>query len=104
MERVTITDSSLKDDDEIKLRLLNIDGADNCVVYVYRNDGWRKMDQTDAGNYIQVTMRGTDEIFCLASEPRKANYILIGGIAGAVGFGIVLLILLLIYRGKKKKA
>lgn len=104
MERVTITDSSLKDDDEIKLRLLDIEGADNCVVYVYRNDGWRKMDQTDAGNYIQVTMRGTDEIFCLASEPRKVNYILIGGIAGAVGFGIVLLILLLVYRGKKKKA
>ncbi|MBQ8982275.1 MAG: hypothetical protein IJ079_01705 [Lachnospiraceae bacterium] len=103
MERVTITDSSLSDSDEIKLRLLNIDGLDNSVVYVYRDNGWKKMEQTDAGNYIQVTMRGTDETFCIASEPHRTNYVMIGAIAGCAGFGVVLLILLLLFRHKKKK-
>lgn len=104
MEHVTIIDSSLSDSDEIKLRLLNIDGMDNSVVYVYRDNGWKKMEQTDAGNYIQVTMRGTDETFCIASEPHRTNYVMIGAIAGCTGFGVVLLILLLLFRHKKKKA
>lgn len=82
---------------EIPLRLLNERGG-KAAVWEYIDGSWEKKDTKVRGQYLQLTMQGTEGTFCMVYE--DSSKMLPWIIAGAAG---VLVMLLLVLAGKKLK-
>lgn len=94
---VSLENSGLGASDSFAVRLLN--PYDKAVVWAYRGGEWIELESKVRGQYLQVDMIGTDEVFCLESEDLNIFLIIGGALAGAAVFAVVTVIL----KGGKKR-
>lgn len=88
---VSLENSGLGASDSFAIRLLN--PYDKAEVWVYRDGSWIELEGKVRGQYLQVDMIGTNEIFCLVSNDWNLLFIVGGAVAGAAVLAIVILIL-----------
>lgn len=93
---VSLENSGLGENDSFAVRLFN--PFDKAAVRVYRDGEWTELESKVRGQYLQVEMVGTNEIFCLTDEGQTVIFIIVGAAAGAVLLVIILMVL------KRKKA
>ncbi|MDE6608222.1 MAG: hypothetical protein K2K54_10780, partial [Lachnospiraceae bacterium] len=78
---------------------------EDAVVWGYLNGSWTQLEGKERGQYLQVDMQGTKEVFCII-ESTSYKWIIIGVCAGAAAVLIILIIVIkrLHARRKQKKA
>lgn len=90
--RVTLDQTGVRDHDTTRIRLLNLEGK-KTVVYgisagkTVDSENWEELEAYKLGSYVEVSMTGTEGIFCVASYEPKLNvklYAAVGGCAAAV--------------------
>ena len=99
---ISLTGSSLGPEDTIPLRLLHTSGS-KAVVWQYENGQWRQVEAVRNGQYLLLTMTGTQGTFCVQPQA-EVPWLLLGGAAAAVMALIVLLILVSKWQKQKKAA
>lgn len=87
---VSLENSGLNENSSFAVRLLN--PYDNAEVWAYRNGEWIKLEGKVRGQYLQVDMNGTDEIFCLADVGQMKPVLIACITAGAVLLVIILML------------
>ena len=92
---VSLTGAELEADADLPLRLLSPEGGS---VWQYRDGQWQRTKAVQNGQYLLLTMTGTQGIFCIGSA-RSASWL----IPAAAGGVIVLAALALIVRKRHKK-
>jgi hypothetical protein len=85
---------------ETKLRILKETDDGNVTVCLRGGDGWKEVDVSDAGSYVEVSFEGSEAIVRLTTEEKK-NYTIV--IAAAVAAVAVLAAALLIGRKRRTK-
>lgn len=86
---VSLENSGLGETDSFAVRLLN--PYDKAAVWVYRDGVWTELESKVRGQYLQVDMIGTDEIFCLIDESSAMIFTIGGAVVGAALLIIILL-------------
>jgi hypothetical protein len=95
---LTLENAGLHDGDTFSVRLLN--PYDDATVYGYVDGGWSQLDSKTRGQYLQVTMTGDHEYFCIVNS-KSYTMIIIGCVAaGAV---VLILLIVLIKKGKQRR-
>lgn len=72
---------------------------DKAVVWAYRGGEWIELESKVRGQYLQVDMIGTKEVFCLESKDLNLVMVIGGAVAGAA----VLAIAVVILKGGRKR-
>lgn len=93
---VSLENGGIGETDSFAIRLLN--PYEEAVVWGYRNGAWTKLESKVRGQYLQVDMIGTNEVFCLVDESADIVLIVCGAAAGAV---VLVLVVLLLKGGTK---
>lgn len=94
---VSLENSGIGASDSFAVRLLN--PYEKGEVWAYRGGEWTQLESKVRGQYLQVDMVGTNEVFCLISK--EANLLMI--IGGAVAGVVVLALAVLILKGSQKR-
>ena len=97
---ISITGSSLAEDDMIPLRLLSPGG--DADVWQYQNGQWVAVDAVLSGQYLLLSMEGTQGTFFI--QPQSAGSWMTFLLAGAGALGAVLLLLIGIRMRRKRMA
>lgn len=92
-------DEKLTNEDSIPVRLYNEYG-EGTKVFRYQDEKWEELDALSRGSYLQVTMQGNREIFCVVAGEKTNKWLYIGIGAGVV---VVLAAFILIGKGCKKR-
>lgn len=95
---VSLENGGIGETDSFAIRLLN--PYEDAAVWGYRNGAWTKLESKVRGQYLQVDMIGTNEVFCLVDERADLVLIMCGAAAGAV---VLALVVLLLKGGKKRR-
>lgn len=95
---VSLENSGLGASDSFAIRLLN--PYDKAEVWAYRDGEWTALESKVRGQYLQVDMTGTNEVFCLVSK--DLNIMLIAG-GAAAGVAVLAVILLILRAGSKRR-
>lgn len=93
---VSLENSGIRETDTFALRLLN--PYEDAVVYGYKDGMWTACGNKPRGQYLQVTMTGTQEYFCVAENTSGLIPVIICAAAA------VIVIVLLAAMKKKKDA
>ncbi|MDE7476426.1 MAG: hypothetical protein K2M91_00505, partial [Lachnospiraceae bacterium] len=93
---VTLENAGIKENESFVLRILN--PYKDAIVYVYRDGAWTELESKSRGQYLQVSMNGTQEYFCVVEK--KSNLIMII-ICAAAGTAILIVLIVII---KKRRA
>lgn len=93
---VSLTGSRLSDGDSLPLRLLS---REKASVWQYRDGRWQAVETVQNGQYLLLTMEGTQGTFWIQPQAGPPWMLL-----AAAAAGVVLAVLLLIAGRKKKKA
>lgn len=88
---VSLENGGIGETDSFAIRLLN--PYENAAVWGYRNGTWTKLESKVRGQYLQVDMVGTSEVFCLVDESANLILIVCGAAAGAAVLALVMLLL-----------
>lgn len=96
---VTLTGTSLAQDASVPLRLLCGSGAQ---VWQYTDGAWQKVESTENGQYMLVTMNGLSAIYCLV--PGSSALIWPWIAAGAGALAVLAVLIALLKRRRKKRA
>lgn len=99
---VRVEDSGKDEGDVLALRLYNPYGKQKVSVWQYNGSGWSEVEYLERGSYLQVSMQGTEGIYCIAQHENNLPLIICG--AGAAAVLLVIVILHRSRRRKKKKA
>ncbi|MDE7207215.1 MAG: hypothetical protein K2N90_08690, partial [Lachnospiraceae bacterium] len=94
---VSLENSGLGMSDSFAIRLLN--PYDKAAVWAYRGGEWVELESKVRGQYLQVDMIGTNEVFCLISKDVTIMFIA-GGVVSCVA---VLAVVVLILKGSTKR-
>ena len=98
MYEVSLENSDIEDGDILAVRLLN--PYKNAQVWGLSDGVWTQLESKNRGQYLQVNMTGSKEIFCIVKT--EANILII--VAGTVGAAALLLLLIVrMIIGRKKK-
>ena len=97
-----VEDSGKGEGDVLALRLYNPYGKQKVSVWQYNGSGWSEVEYLERGSYLQVSMQGTEGIYCIAQHENNLPLIICG--AGAAAVLLVIVILHRSRRRKKKKA
>ena len=92
---IALENVEIKDADTFAVRLYN--PYKDAVVWGCKDGIWRELESKARGEYLQVDMAGTEQIFCIVQQT-SSLWIIIAGTAG----GLVLVALLVLV-GKKRK-
>jgi hypothetical protein len=104
--QLSIEDEKVDDTSSFAVRLLN-PYDDNATVYAYVDGQWTLLESKVRGQYLQVTMTGSEQYFCVVEN--KSNIIFIIACAVAAAVVVILLIVIIktmvskINRKKQKK-
>lgn len=98
---VSLENSGLGADDSFAVRLLN--PYDDATVWAYRNGAWTPLESKVRGQYLQVDMLGTGEVFCLVDEGADAVLIAWCAVAGAAVVALAVLLLKGAAKRRRKK-
>ncbi|MCD8039688.1 MAG: hypothetical protein LUE96_11490 [Lachnospiraceae bacterium] len=79
---VSLENSGLGEDDCFAVRLLSPD--DEASVWAYRDGAWTQLESKVRGQYLQVDMIGTGEMFCLIDEGVPTVWIALGACAAII--------------------
>ncbi|MCH5340997.1 MAG: methyl-accepting chemotaxis protein [Acetatifactor sp.] len=98
MYEVSLENSDIEDGDILAVRLLN--PYKNAQVWGLSDGVWTQLESKNRGQYLQVNMTGSKEIFGIVKT--EANILII--VAGTVGAAALLLLLIVrMIIGRKKK-
>ena len=97
---VSLTGTELGAADPVPLRLLSPGGK--AQVWQYRDGQWRQVESTLNGQYLMLTMEGTQGTFCI--QPQGGVPWLVPAVAGGAAALAALLLGLAVSRRKKKAA
>ena len=93
---ITLRNALISDTDTYAIRLYN--PYEDASVWGYKNGIWTELESKVRGQYLQVSMTGAEQTFCIIEHKAKL-WIVVCDAAG----GFVVLILLVIF-GKKIKS
>ena len=99
--KVKISDSDISAEEEVSLRLYDPYGGDKIEVWTYRDDIWQKQDVLIRGSYVQLSMKGSEGLYCIAL-PEQNTDIVITAAVGAAAVVIVLILVITAVRRRKK--
>ena len=85
---ISLTGTQTPDDASIPLRLLNTGGG-SAEVWRLEDGQWRPVEAGQNGQYLLLTMEGTQGTFCVVSQASQLPWLLIGG-GGALAALLVL--------------
>ena len=97
--QVKISDSDISADEEVSLRLYDPYDSDKIEVWTYKDNTWQKQEILIRGSYVQVNMKGSEGIYCIALPEQNTGLI----IAAAVGTAAVVMILIIVITAVRKK-
>lgn len=97
---ILLENGDIKDTETFAIRLLNPYG-DNVSVWGYLNGSWSELDSKIRGQYLQVTMTGPKESFCIIDN--RSNVLLIV-VAVITGVTVLALIIFLLQKLKRRIA
>ncbi len=63
---VSLENSDIKETDSFALRILN--PYEDAIVYGYKDGEWTELESKSRGQYLQVTMTGNKQLFCIAEH------------------------------------
>jgi len=98
---ISLTGTELGPEDAVPLRLLSPGGGDESV-WQYENGQWRQVEAVRNGQYLLLTMTGTQGTFCRLSQPGVPWTTLAAG--AAIAAAAVVLLAAAGRRRKKKSA
>lgn len=96
---VTLENSGIRETDTFALRILN--PYEDAVVYGYKDGVWTECENKSRGQYLQVTMTGTQEYFCVVEN--KSGLVVMIVCAAAAAAVIVVLIVVKKKRSARRK-
>ena len=97
---VSLENSEIGDEDSFAIRIYN--PYEDAVVWGCVDNQWTELESKQRGLYIQVSMKGTKESFCVVENKSYKMWLI------AAGAGVVVLVLIAVHvirvRRKKKAA
>lgn len=94
---ITLENAEIRDTDTVAVRLYNPYG--DAAVWEYKDGVWTKLESRERGQYLQVSMTGTKQIFCVA-EQESGIWI---AVMAAVGVVVLLVLAALVRKGKARR-
>ncbi len=94
---ISLENSGVKDDESFAVRLLN--PYEDAQVWAHRDGNWTQLESKARGQYLQVDMIGSSDIFCII-EIKSLTLIVTICIVAAI---LIIIILTLIIKGFKKR-
>ncbi len=94
---ISLENGGIKEDEAFAIRILN--PYEDAQVWAYRDDSWTQLESKARGQYLQVDMIGTSDIFCVVEVKSFTLIIAICAVAAA----LVIIILILIIKKIKKQ-
>jgi hypothetical protein len=94
---VDIENGGIRDNDTFAVRLLN--PYDDATVYAYADGSWSEVESKERGHYLQVTMTGPQQYFCIVDN--KSNTVII--IACAAAAVVVFLLFVVIVKNLRTR-
>jgi hypothetical protein len=101
--QVKISDSDISADEEVSLRLYDPYDSDKIEVWTYKDNTWQKQEILIRGSYVQVNMKGSEGIYCIAL-PEQNTGLFIAAAAGTAAVVMILIIVITAVRKKKKSS
>jgi hypothetical protein len=95
---VTVENGGIRENDTFAVRLLN--PYDEATVYGFKNGSWTELESKTRGQYLQVTMNGANEYFCIVSNDKDYTLIICCVAAGAV---VLILLIVIIKRSSARR-
>lgn len=87
---VSLENSGIRETDTFALRILNPYG--DAVVYGYKDGTWTEQESKPRGQYLQVTMTGTQEYFCVVENTSGIVVIIVCAAAAAVIVAVLVIV------------
>ena len=100
MYDVALENSNIEDGENFPIRLLN--PYEDAQVWGWSNGSWSQLENKARGEYLQVNMTGSQEIFCIV-KTESYTLIIVACVAGAALVFLLLAALIKKLSKKKKK-
>ena len=96
---ISLVGSMLGPEDVLPLRLLS--PGEDAEVWQYQNGQWVALDTTRSGQYLLITMEGTQGAFFLQPKGNDSWTTVLLTVGGAAGLGALVVIARKVWRKKK---
>ena len=101
MYEVSLEYCDLEDGDIFAVRLLN--PYEDAQVWGLLDGAWTQLESKERGQYLQVSMTGTQEVFCIVKTEYDAIVIVAGAVGAAALFMVLAVVMIFNRKHKVKK-